>query len=115
MTDQFIEHFKTLSLKEQAVIINELTDLRRDHFNEIYKVVEIYNAHANISDVIRRCTAFETYHRGKPGTQGTNHVLVPRELYTAELGKALRDYFDGYSTGHTPAEWHDIIQGIINA
>lgn len=115
MKAQFIEFFKDLSLNEQAAIINELTDLRVEHFNEIYTIVEVYNAHANISHTIEKCTGFQAYHRGKPGTQGVNKILVPKELYSEELKVALADYFDGFSSGHTAAEWHDILSDVINA
>lgn len=115
---EIIAHFNTLTLNQQAELINELRDIRHDLFHKTYRIVDIYNFRANISDVIRKCTGFSCNHEpgSYSGTCGTNRVYIPHELYSEELKKALEHYFGDYSKGQTAAEWHDVLEkDVINA
>lgn len=95
-TESLLKQCEGATLKELDEIISELKIQRRDLFNSMYKIVEVFPG-VRIEDKIEKETGFACYHKPVEGYtmgRGTHCIVIPVEQYTEELKKKLVETYD---------------------
>jgi len=95
------EQFLKLTYEEMKRVHFRITDIKRDKFNDIYKVITFTNLNGNISSKIREKTGFSCTWYGRKDYTGELHVIIPTELYTPEVEHNIRIEFDSFYNSKT--------------